>query len=301
MKASGWLVFAVSSTLLWGGWGAFAGLPTQHGFPETLVYVVWALTMIPTAAFALHRIQWKLQYDSRSVVLGLIVGLLGAGGQLVLFYAVKQGPAYLIFPIISMSPAITIALSFLFLKERTGTMGTLGILLALCALPLFDYSPDRETTHYGMWFLLALGVLLAWGVQAYFIKLANATMSAESIFFYMMLGGLLTVPVALAMTDFTQAINTGFNGPYLAALTQLLNAIGALLLVYAFRYGKALVVSPMVNAGAPLLTTLISMTLAGAMPSGFKLAGITLSFAAALLLALQPDETSSPIESVSIR
>jgi hypothetical protein len=29
---------------------------------------------------------------------------------------------------------------------------------------------------------------------------------------------------------------------------QLLNTIGALLLVYAFRYGKAIVVSPLVNA-----------------------------------------------------
>lgn len=290
---SNWLVFALSSTLLWGIWGAFAGLPTQHGFPETMVYVVWALTMIPPAIFAMYLANWKLKRDLRSVTLGLIVGLLGAGGQLVLFYAVKQGPTYLIFPIISMSPAITIALSFFLLKERTGKFGVLGILFALCALPLFDYSSGEESVHYGLWFVLAVGVLLAWGIQAYFIKLANATMDAESIFFYMMLGGLLTIPVALLMTDFSQPINTNFNGPYLAAITQILNSIGALLLVYAFRYGKALVVSPMVNAGAPLLTTIISLAIAGSMPSDFKLAGIALSLCAALLLALQPEEPNS--------
>jgi len=37
----------------------------------------------------------------------------------------------------------------------------------------------------------------------------------------------------------------------------------ALLLVYAFRYGKAIVVSPLVNAGAPLLTALIALGVAG--------------------------------------
>jgi hypothetical protein len=75
----------------------------------------------------------------------------------------------------------------------------------------------------------------------------------------------------------------------LAAATQVLNAVGALTLVYAFRHGKALMVSPLVNAGAPLLTTVISMALASTLPAGYRLAGIGLSLAAALFLALQPE------------
>jgi len=67
-----------------------------------------------------------LMRDRRSVLLGLAIGLLGAGGQLILFHAVRVGPPYLIFPIISLSPAITIALSLGLLKERTGLLGTLS-------------------------------------------------------------------------------------------------------------------------------------------------------------------------------
>lgn len=285
---SAWLVHALVTALLWGVWGALVGLPGEHGIPETLNYVVWALTMILPAAFILYRSGQGLQRDRRSVVLGLAIGLLGAGGQLVLFHAVRIGPPYLIFPIISLSPAITIALSMGLLKERTGLMGALGIVLALIALPLFDYHPDG-TTGYGTWFLLSLGILAAWGVQAYVIKLANYSMEAPSIFFYMTMSGLLLVPVALAMTDFTQPINTGLDGPGLAAAIQVLNAIGALTLVYAFRYGKAIIVSPLVNAGAPLLTAVLSMILLGAMPGPTKIAGIVLALTAALLLALQPE------------
>lgn len=285
-----WLGYALTTTLLWGLWGAFAGLPSQHGFPETLIYVVWALTMVPPALVVLARNGWRVRRDGRSIAYGLTIGLLGAGGQMVLFYAVKAGPTYLIFPLISLSPVITIALSFLFLRERTGVMGIAGIVLASCALPLFDYTPGGAPQQYGLWFVLALGVLAAWGLQAYFIKLANASMDAESIFFYMTLSGLLFIPVALAMTDFSQPINYGPSGPLLAAATQILNAVGALTLVYAFRHGKALTVSPLVNAGAPLLTTVISMALAASLPTGYRLAGIGLSLAAALLLALQPDE-----------
>lgn len=290
---SHWLGYALVTTLLWGVWGAFAGRPVQNGFPETLVYVVWALTMIPPALFALARIDWRVRRDGPAIAHGLAIGLLGAGGQMILFHAVKEGPTYLIFPLISLSPVITIALSYAFLRERTGAMGVAGIVLALCALPLFDYAPEQGGVAYGWWFVLALGVLVAWGLQAYFIKRANAIMDAESIFFYMTVSALAFIPFALLMTDFSQPINYGLDGPWLAAITQVLNAVGALTLVYAFRHGKALVVSPLVNAGAPLLTTIISVAMAATLPNGFKLAGIGLSLAAALFLALQPDEPSA--------
>jgi drug/metabolite transporter (DMT)-like permease len=91
------------------------------------------------------------------------------------------------------------------------------------------------------------------------------------------------------MTDFGQPVNTGLDGVGLAALIQVLNSIGALTLVFAFRYGKAIIVSPLVNAGAPLLTAMLSMILLGVVPGPMKIAGIALALTAALLLALQPD------------
>jgi drug/metabolite transporter (DMT)-like permease len=295
---SAWLVHALVTTLLWGVWGALAGLPGEHGVPETLNYVVWALTMIPPAVLVLRHGGRPLQRDRRSVLLGLAIGLLGAGGQLVLFYAVRVGPPYLIFPIISLSPALTIGLSLSLLRERTGAMGATGIALALLSLPLFDYRSDGAA-GYGLWFALAVVILAAWGVQAYVIKLANRSMDAASIFFYMMLSGLLLVPVALAMTDFSQPVNYGLDGPGLAAAIQILNAVGALTLVFAFRYGKAIIVSPLVNAGAPLLTAVISMGILGVVPGPAKLAGIGLALCAALLLALQPESQAQAQEAAA--
>jgi len=290
MNSKAWLVFALVTVGFWGVWGVFAGEPASHGFPDTLIYCVWALTMIPPALFAMRRVQWRLQMKGRDVLYGSLIGLLGAGGQMLLFNAAKSGPAYLIFPLISLSPLVTVVMSFAILRERTTKLGTIGIALALLSLPLFDYASGPEAGSLGQWwFVAALGVLLAWGVQAFFMKLANATMSAESIFFYMMITALLLMPVALALTDFSTPINWGLQGPYLAAITQILNSIGALCLVYAFRYGKAIVVAPLANAGAPLLTALLSMMLLGAVPSGTKLVGIALALVSAVLLAIEPE------------
>ncbi|MCC2977917.1 DMT family transporter [Sphingomonas sp. PL-96] len=286
-----WLINALTTVVLWGFWGAFSGLSPKHGFPDTLVYCVWALTMVPPALLVLGLTGWKLDPSPRAVAYGLAVGLLGAGGQMVLFYAVARGPAYLIFPIISLSPVVTIALSFVILRERTGRRGVLGIILALLALPTFDFATGSGGS--AIWLLPALLVMLCWGVQAYFMKAANNLMSAESIFFYMMLTGLLLTPVAWAMTDRTQAINWAADGPLLAAGIQLLNAIGALTLVFAFRHGKAIIVAPLANAGAPLATAIISMIVLGVMPGPVKLVGIGLALIASLLLAIEPDAEDS--------
>jgi drug/metabolite transporter (DMT)-like permease len=299
MKGRLWLGYALITMVSWGIWGAFTGIPAERGFPQTLIYCVWALTMIPPALIALKFVNWRLDYDGRSIVLGSIIGFLGAGGQMVLFHAVATGPAYLIFPVISLSPIVTIALSYLLLRERTGSMGVAGIVLALIALPIFEYSGQSAGAGYGgRWFALALIVLLAWGLQAYFMKLSNETMKAESIFFYMMATGLLLMPVAWYMTDFSEPVNWGADGPWLAAVIQPLNAIGALCLVYAFRYGKAIVVSPMTNAGAPLMTAMISLVILGVVPSTVKMVGIALALIAAFLLAVEPEEAGA--NSVSV-
>jgi uncharacterized membrane protein len=285
------LVFALVTTAFWGVWGAFAGRPAENGFPETLIYVVWALTMIAPALYALVRVDWKLERDPRDVLYGSLIGLLGAGGQMLLFHAVHTGPTYLIFPLIALSPVVTIALSAGWLKERVTWVGALGIVLALASLPLFDYEPGGKTGGHGIaWFVYSLIILIAWGVQAFFMKLANRSMRAESIFVYMALTALALIPVALWMTDFSQPINYGLGGPWLAAVTQILNSIGALTIVYAFRYGKAIVVSPLTNAGAPLITALIALAILGLMPQPLRLTGIGLAFLAAVLLALEPED-----------
>jgi uncharacterized membrane protein len=289
-----WLIYALVTTVFWGVWGAFAEFPTRHGFPDTLVYGVWALTMIPPAMYAMQRVRWTVLRDPKSVYLGSLIGLTGAGGQMLLFHAVHTGPTYLIFPIIALSPVITIALSLIFLKERVSKVGAAGVVLALIALPLFNYAPGAQAAEPGAqglaWFFYALIILCAWGVQAFFMKLANSTMDAENIFLYMTITGLLLIPVALWMTDFSKPIEYGWQGPGLAAITQILNAVGALTLVYAFRYGRAIVVAPLANAGAPLITAIVSMVVLRAAPNVATAAGIVLAFAAAALLALEPEE-----------
>ena len=145
--------------------------------------------------------------------------------------------------------------------------------------------PDDSIIKGYLWFAFAIMVFLSWGIQAVFMKRANLTMRAESIFFYMMLTGILFSPVAYFMTDMSQDIYLGFKGPYFAAIIHTLNSVGALMLVYAIRYGKVIIVAPLINAGGPMITIILSLIIYMVIPSPVIIVGIVIAMIAVYLLA----------------
>lgn len=283
-----WLLYALVTTVFWGFWGA---LTETSAYPGTIIYIIWSFTMIIPALVALKAIGWKPETDWKSIFYGVIIGLLGAGGQLALFTgAIANGPAYLIFPIISLSPVVTILFSIFFLKEKASGKGWIGISLALIAIPFLSYqSPANHVTKGLLWLIFALLVFLAWGLQAFFMKLANNRMKAESIFFYMTITGLILSPVAFHMThpEALKHLNWGIKDLGYAGAIQLLNAIGALTIVYAFRYGKAIIVSPLTNAVAPVMTVIISLILYKTIPGPVILTGMILSVLSMFILSFE--------------
>src|SRR3712207_9071861 len=104
MSSRSWIPYAALLVVFWGVWGAFSSLPAdEYGYPDEMIYILWSVTMLIPAYFILRS---ERTFDRRPVAAfyGLLVGLTGAGGQLVLFKALTIGPAYLIFPIIALSP-----------------------------------------------------------------------------------------------------------------------------------------------------------------------------------------------------
>jgi uncharacterized membrane protein len=116
------------------------------------------------------------------------------------------------------------------------------------------------------------------------MKLANNNMRAESIFLYMTISAIALCPIAFMMTNFSQEINFGFKGPYLATIIHVLNSIGALTLVYALRYGKAIVVIPLTGL-SPVITVVLSLIIYAVIPSAAMSVGVLLALTAIFFLS----------------
>ncbi|MGH3359250.1 MAG: DMT family transporter [Nocardioidaceae bacterium] len=293
-----WIVYAALLVVFWGTWGALSSQPTTlYDYPDEMIYVIWALTMLIPGYFALRGVT----FDRRPIAAwyGLIIGLTGAGGQLVLFQALTIGPAYLIFPIISLSPAITALMAIALLRERLTTLAVVGLIAALASLVLFNVSGGSGDVTTGPWLLLAIGICVAWGVQAYFMKkAATVGVNDGTTFAYMTVSGLLLIPVAFLMMG-------GFPGGYpwqapaLTAGTQVLNAIGALFLVMALSRGKATIVTPSTNALAPVLTVILSLAIYQTLPSSYVAIAMVLAIVGSTLMVYSDerkgaDPTAAP-------
>jgi drug/metabolite transporter (DMT)-like permease len=260
-------------------------IPEKAGFPPTLGYCVWALTLVPVALIALRLDGWRLNHDRRSLLLCTLSGLLGAGGQMILFQTLRLGPAYLVFPVISLYPALAVLLSLLFLGERASRKGSWGIGLALLAIILLAYQPPKGSPVKGyLWLLLAICSLVMWGVQGFIVISLSKKMNTGSIYFYMMATALALIPIAALMTDFSQSINWGWKGPYLTAGVQSLNSLGNLFSLFALRHGIGIIVVPLTSL-APVLTILLSLLIYGAIPHPVLIAGMAVASVSIYLLA----------------
>lgn len=272
-KKNTWLLYALVTMVTWGIWGAFSD---QTSLPKTLVYVVWALSMVPCALVALANIKFKLDMRSKPALLSMGVGLLGAGGQLVLFLALDYAPAYLVMPMISVAPIVTVILSAVFLKEKVSKLGLVGIALAFVALVCFALPDNTDgAAKSWVWILYASLVFIFWGVQAFVMKLANnSTPDAESVFVYMAISAVILIPAALLMDSGASFSAFGWGEPLKVFGVQILNAIGAFTLVYANRYGKAMIVAPLADACAPVIMCVISLILYAAVPTVPQIIGM---------------------------
>jgi hypothetical protein len=94
------------------------------------------------------------------------------------------------------------------------------------------------------------------------MKLANNhTPDAESVFVYMAIAAVVLIPVAFLLKSPSELTAYGWAAPTKVFFVQILNAIGALTLVYANRYGKAMVIAPLADACSPVICCLLSIVL----------------------------------------
>jgi drug/metabolite transporter (DMT)-like permease len=288
------LALALTTTITWGVWGVFVALPERNGFPTTLGYVVWSLTMLIPATAMLVPEKFQIDRDRRAIGYGILIGLVGCNPTVALFKVLTMGPSYLIFPVLSLAPVITVAMAFALLGERIGTLGAIGVVLALVSIVLFSIEEptpgEREYSRY--WLILTIGITAAWGAQAYWMKTTSNFMSSASVCFYTALVGIMMIPLAVWMTDFGQHIHWGLSGPGLAAAIHLLNAVGFCTMLLAFRSGKAVIVAPLCNV-YPLVTVLVWSIWSRSLPGVPACIAIVTSLTAATLIVVDEQRSST--------
>src|SRR5438045_8250444 len=138
---------------------------------------------------------------------------------------------------------------------------------------------------------LALGASLSWGLADFFGPLKGRTFGALRVLFYVQLGGLAAIALAVAIRG---------RGPAdAAALLAIPAAISGTLGLYAYYRGIAVgaisIVAPIagISAVVPVAVGIVS----GERPSEWQLLGIACSLSGGFLAAREPRKTGSRMAS----
>ena len=124
-------------------------------------------------------------------------------------------------------------------------------------------------------------------------RAALAGVNDGTTFGWMTISGLLMIPFAFWMMT-APATGYPWQAPALTAVTQVLNAVGALFLVMALSRGKAVIVAPCTNALAPVLTIVLSLLFAATLPTLYSTIGIVLALVGSTLMVYSEEKQAAP-------
>ena len=137
MRLSRWLTYALLCIVAWGTWGFVAKLGAGRIAPGTLQILATAGTL-PLALLAFVQLRMRLEKDAKGISYGIANGVLSGVGLLAYYAAVSRGKVSVVGPVTSLFPLLTVALAFVFLRERLNRVQIAGVALSLVAIAIFS-------------------------------------------------------------------------------------------------------------------------------------------------------------------
>jgi transporter family protein len=134
---SNWLAFSLASLCLWGIWGVFSKVATQHMGPQ-VAYLLGIFGYLPVFAILLYETGGQIPWHPGGWAAALAAGMSTGFALLFFFRALHYGAASVVVPLTSLYPGLTVLLSWIFLKESVTPRHLAGLVLAIIAVWLLS-------------------------------------------------------------------------------------------------------------------------------------------------------------------
>lgn len=134
-----WFLYALGVFFVWGTWGFLHKISTMFVDPRSaLVYESGGVIVV--ACLVLLSLNFHVRWHPVGSAFAFSSGLAGITGALCFLYAVTTGGKLIVVvTLTSLYPALTILLSFVFLREQISMTQGIGVVLALVAMILCAY------------------------------------------------------------------------------------------------------------------------------------------------------------------
>ena len=295
-----WLMYSTVSMLIWAIWSLLSPIASRD-LSGSMVQILSSAGLIPFALLLLFSKNLrKHTYLGRGLLLALATGITGGTGNIMLYSALgHNGPASLVFPIISMAPLIPVLLAPFLFKEKIRGLQAFGIAVALIAILLLNTSPSSSPTPAGFnlfstWMLYTLLALLIFGIT--FITQKGATyFISDELSTVAFTVGFVLLDLALLPTDRSLSWNIPAKAGWVSVFIGILMGVGSLTLFAAYRYGKASIVTPFSQL-YPIITVLVAVPLYHETIDLLRGIGVVAALGAGVILSIEKSDSPAVLE-----
>ena len=133
-----WLIFAISTFVLWGLWGLFAKIASDTIDAKSAA-VMQAVGALIVALGLAASMRFEIEWHARGTAAALFAGFALMLGLLAFTWALANGgKASIVVPITALYPIVSIALGVTILSESVSLTQASGIGLALAGIVLMS-------------------------------------------------------------------------------------------------------------------------------------------------------------------
>ena len=282
-----WLLFALLTVLLWGGWG-FASRKLGKALSAEQTLVISTLAMLPVMGVLAARKSPSPGWAARGSLVALVGGLFGGMGNLAFYRLLNAGEkAATTVPLTALYPVVTVVLAVLFLRERLSAVQVVGIGLACVAIYFFNVG--RDTAFLNRWLLFALLPLALWGIAALLQKVSTRDVLADRSCLWFLIG-YLPVVIFVALTS-PMKRNLPPHVWFWALALGLALGLGNLTVLAAYAgNGKASIITPL-SGLYPVVTVPLAILFLGEKVGPREWIGIGLTLIAVVALSYEKPAT----------
>ena len=285
MKRAGWLGLAVAAIGFWGLYGIALKLASQ--LSSVAGQLLSTAGLLVPALFLVGAVG-RERRSTAGLVIGFISGVCGALGNFALLASLRAGgQAAIVFPLTALYPLITVLIAVAFMGESARRVQFIGMAVAILAVLLLSVEVGASYASVDLKLsnalLYAFAALVAFGLAAVFQKLATNRVSAETAFATFAAG---FIPPSILIWFLEPVTMSLPLAPVLWAIAGgLLNGLGVLATLAAYRRGgKASVVTPLA-AIYPMVTVILAVVFLGEKLVAVQIGGVVLALIGGVLLS----------------
>lgn len=239
-----WIAAALVTTLSFGTNNTLFKWSTSRGLSKVHIQFFFYFTaFMLTLVYGISTREFRL--NLYALILGGLIGILNANGNIQMSKAFEKGPASLTSPLIGANAILPILGAALIFHENISLLQGIGIVVILGSAIAIQYSPGTgRGAEYGPWIFRILLAILSFGILGILMK-TTSYLHINSFNTLVWMYGVGSV--YLGVTSIREKENWQRSEANIGSLVGLVSVIGYSCYFYALQKGTASIIFPIVS------------------------------------------------------